>query len=145
MVTEPGNYGQSISVIRALSLGGVWAPLTSEGAVNGAGFESYVKPLLVPELRADDIVLLDNVKFPYRARAVSRIEATGARGEYRPAYSPDFDPIEECIAKLEAILRTLTARTQRTLSPALKYALAQVTPEDIRGWFKHCGYTYSLK
>jgi hypothetical protein len=78
------------------------------------------------------------------ARAVSLIAATGARGEYLPAYAPDVDPLEECSAKLKTILRTLKARTQRTLSTALKYALAQVTPEDIRGWFKHCGYTYSL-
>jgi transposase len=115
-----------------------------EGAVNSEVFDLSVEHLLVPELRADDIVFLDNVKFPYSARAVSLIEATGARVEYLPAYSPDFDPIEEGIAKLKTILRTLKARTQRTLSTALKYALAQVTPDDIRGWFKHCGYTYSL-
>ena len=88
--------------------------------------------------------MLDNVRCHYSARAVSLLKATGARVEYLPAYSPDFDPLEECIAKLKAILRTLKARTQRTLSAALKYALAQVTTEDIRGWFQHCGYTYSL-
>ena len=65
--------------------------------------------------------------------------------KYLPAYSPDFAPLEECIAKLKTILPTLKARTQQTLETALKYALALVTPEDIRGWFKHCGYTYSLK
>jgi len=144
VVTEPCNYGRNISVISALALRGVLAPMTIEGAVNSEVFDLYVEHLLAPALRADDIVFLDNVKFHYSARAVSLIEATGARVEYLPAYSPDFDPIEECIAKLKTILRTLKARTQRTLSTALKYALAQVTPDDIRGWFKHCGYTYSL-
>jgi transposase len=144
VVTEPFNYGRSISVVSALALGGVFAPLTIEGAVNGEVFDLYVEHWLAPELRADDIVFLDNVKFHYSARAVGLIEATGARVEYLPAYSPDFDPIEECIAKLKTILRTLKARTQRKLGTALKYALAQVTTEDIRGWFKHCGYTYSL-
>ena len=144
MGTDPGNYGRSISVISALSLGGVLAPMRSEGAVNGEVFELDGDHLLAPALRAADSVFLDNVKFPYRARVVSLSEATGARVEYLPAYSPDFEPIEEGLAKLKTILRTLKARTQRTLSTALKYALAQVTPEDIRGWFKHCGYTYSL-
>jgi transposase len=144
VVTEPCNYGRSISVISALSLGGVFAPMMIEGAVNSEIFDLYVEHLLAPELRADDLVCLDNVKFPYSARAVSLSEATGARVEYLPAYSPDFDPIAECIAKLKTILRTLKARTQRPLSTALKYALAQVTTQDIRGWFKHCGYTYSL-
>lgn len=144
VMSEPYNYGQSISVISALSLGGVFAPLMIEGAVNGEVFELYVEHLLAPELRAHHIVCLDNVKFHYSPRAVRLIEATGARVEYLPAYSPDFAPLEECIAKLKTILRTLKARTQRTLTTALKYALAQVTTEDIRGWFKHCGYTYSL-
>jgi len=144
VVTEPCNYGRNISVISALSLDGVLAPMTIEGAVNSEIFDLYVEHLLAPELRADDIVFLDNVKFHYSAQAVSLIEATGAHVEYLPAYSPDFDPIEECIAKLKTILRTLKARTPRTLGTALKYALAQVTPEDIRGWFNHCGYTYLL-
>jgi transposase len=100
--------------------------------------------VLAPVLRGGDIVCLDKVTFHYSARAVSLIEATGARVEYLPAYSPDFDPSEGCIANLKTILRTLKARTPRTLGTALKYALAQVTPADIRGWFKHCGYTYSL-
>lgn len=145
VVTEPCNSGWNISVISALTLRGVLAPMMIEGAVNTEVFEQYVEHLLAPELRADDIVFLDNVKFHYSARAVSLIKATGARVEYLPAYSPDFDPLEECIAKLKTILRTLKARTHRTLCTALKYALAQVTPEDIRGWFKHCGYTSSLK
>jgi transposase len=144
VVTEPFTYGRSVSVLSALSLRGVFAPMTIEGAVNGEIFDLYVEHLLAPALRGGDLVFLDNVKFHYSARAVSLIEATGARVEYLPAYSPDFDPIEECISKLKTILRTLKARTKRQLGSALKYALAQVTLEDIRGWFKHCGYTYSL-
>lgn len=70
--------------------------------------------------------------------------AAGASVEYLPAYSPDFDPIEECISKIKAILRKLKARTKRKLGNALRYAIEQVTPDDIRGWFRHCGYTYSL-
>lgn len=143
-VTEPFNYGTSISVISALSLRGVLAPMTIEGAVNSEVFSLYVEHFLAPELHTDDIVFLDNVKFHYTERAVSLIEATGARVEYLPAYSPDFDPIEECISKIKGILRKLKARTRRKLGNALRYAIEQVTRGDIRGWFRHCGYTYSL-
>jgi transposase len=101
-------------------LRGVFAPLTSEGAVNGESFDLYVEHWLAPALRGGDSVFLDTVKCPYRARAVSLIEATGARVEYLPAYSPAFDPIEECLAKLKTILRTLKARTQRQWGSALK-------------------------
>jgi hypothetical protein len=50
-VTEPFHHGSNISVISALGLQGVCAPMTSEGAVNSEVFELYVKHLLVPCLR----------------------------------------------------------------------------------------------
>ena len=73
-----------------------------------------------------------------RVRAL--IEGAGARVEPLPAYSPDLNPIEECISKVKAELRRVKAETRRKLRNALKRAFAGVTPEDIRGWLKHCGY-----
>src|SRR5262249_23600607 len=100
--------------------------------------------MLVPVLRSGDIVLLDNVKFHYSERAISLIEAAGAKVLYLPAYSPDFNPIEECISKIKHILRSLKARTKRKLYNALAKAIEKVTDQDILGWFKHCGYASSL-
>jgi transposase len=74
----------------------------------------------------------------------SIIEATGATVIHLPAYSPDFNPIEECISKIKETLRSLKARTKRKLYNALKKAIAMVTADDIQGWFKHCGYVSSL-
>ena len=137
--------GSTISVISALGVHGVCAPMTIEGAVNSEVFELYVKHLLVPCLRPGNIVLLDNVKFHYAPKAIALMEATGARVLHLPAYSPDFNPIEGCIAKLKTALRFFKARTQRKLTTALAKALALVTDGDIRGWFEHCGYVFSLK
>jgi len=144
-VTEPFPHGSTISVISALGVHGVCAPMTIEGAVNSEVFELYVKHLLVPCLRPGNIVLLDNVKFHYAPKAIALMEATGARVLHLPAYSPDFNPIEGCIAKLKTALRSFKARTQRKLTTALAKALALVTDGDIRGWFEHCGYVNSLK
>ena len=143
-VTEPFHYGGTLSVISALGLHGVYAPMLIEGTVNSEVSELYVEHLLVPCLRPGHLVLLDNVKFHYSPRAIALMEATGARVEHLPAYSPDFNPLEGCISKLKATLRSLKARTKRTLSNALAKALALVTEEDIRGWFDHCGYVFSL-
>ncbi len=60
--------------------------MTIEGAVNSEVFGLYVEHFLAPELNRGDIVFLDNVKFHYTERAVSLIEAMGARLEYLPAY-----------------------------------------------------------
>lgn len=144
-VTEPFHHGGNISVISAMGLGGVCAPLTIEGAVNSEVFALYVEHLLVPCLRPGHIVLLDNVKFHYAPKAIELIEAAGAEVLHLPAYSPDLNPIEECISKIKETLRSLKARTKRKLSNALAKALALVTEGDIRGWFEHCGYVFSLK
>ena len=143
-VTEPFHHGRNISVISAVGLEGVCAPMMIEGAVNSEVFELYVKHLLVPCLRPGHLVVLDNVKFHYAPKAIELIEAAAAQVVYLPAYSPDFNPIEGCISKLKTALRSFKARTKRTLTTALAKALALISPDDIRGWFAHAGYVFSL-
>ena len=111
-----------------------------EGAIDGPVLEQYVEQMLVPELRAGDIVVWDNVATHKSGRVIALIEAAGARVEPLPAYSPDLNPIEECISKVKAELRRVKAETVRQLSNALKRAFGKVTRQDICGWFKHCGY-----
>ena len=141
---EPFNRGQNISTIAAMGSRGVCAPMTIEGAINTEVFDLYVEHMLVPVLQSGDIVLLDNVKFHYSERAISLIESAGAKVLHIPAYSPDFNPIEECISKIKQILRSLKARTKRKLYNALAKAIEKITAQDILGWFKHCGYVFSL-
>jgi hypothetical protein len=59
--------------------------------------------------------LLENVKFRYSVRAISLIEDDGAKVMHIPAYSPGFNPIEECSSKIKQMLRSLKARTKRKL------------------------------
>ncbi len=88
---------------------------------------------------------MDNVSFHKNRRAVTMIKAAGARVEYLPAYSPEFNPIEHGISKIKAALRREKAKTQPKLERALLQAMRQVTADDIRGWFNHCGYTCPRK
>jgi transposase len=143
-VVAPFKRGSNFSVISAMGLQGVCASMMIEGAIDSQVFAAYVDHFLVPNLRPGNIVLLDNVKFHHSERATKLIEATGATVLHLPAYSPDFNPIEECISKIKETLRSLKARTKRKLYNALKKAIARVTADDIRGWFKHCGYVSSL-
>jgi len=145
IVSEPFNRGTKLSVISALSRAGVEAPLMIEGAFNSETFDLYVEQMLLPCLRPKMIMVLDNIKFHYSPKAIGLIEAAGAKVLYLPAYSPEFNPLEECISKIKAALRRFKARTQRKLFNALAKAIALVTENDILGWFKHCGYVFSLK
>ncbi len=139
-VKEPTARGANISVISALRLSGVRAMMMIEGAVDTQVWDVYIEHFLVPDLRPGDIVMLDQVSFHGSLRAIGLIKAAGARVEYLPAYSPDLDPLEECISKIKGELRSSRARTELGLLLALKRAIEKVTPKDIVGWFKHCGY-----
>ncbi|HZY41734.1 MAG TPA: transposase, partial [Anaerolineae bacterium] len=59
---------------------------------------------------------------------------------YLPPYSSDFNPIELAWSKVKTILRRLKARTFPALIAALKQALLAITPQDVQGWYAHCGY-----
>jgi len=127
-------------MLAALGLGGVSAPMTVNGAVDGAVFLAYVREVLCPTLSAGDIVVMDNLSAHKVVGVVEAIAARGARVEYLPPYSPDLNPIEKCWSKLKTALRRAKARTREALEAALKEALRQITEADVRAWFVHCGY-----
>ncbi len=83
---------------------------------------------------------MDNLSAHKVAGIEALIEACGARLIYLPPYSPDFNPIELAWSKVKTILRRLKARTFPDLIEALKQALLAITPQDVQGWFAHCGY-----
>lgn len=128
------------SIIGALAPEGLIAAMELEGAVDGVAFAAFVREFLAPHLQPDDIVILDNNATHLNPAALSVIEAKGAWVIFLPAYSPDLNPIEQCWAKVKGILRSAAARTTRALHRAFCHAVAQITPENAQGWFRHIGY-----
>jgi transposase len=137
----PRNYGSHTSVIGAMGLRGVVAALTVEGAVDAEVFNAYAEQVLGPRLRRGDVVVLDNLGAHRASRIEEVAEARGAQVLWLPPYSPDYSPIEQCWSKIKSYLRGAKARTREHLEEALAAALGLVTKSDIRGWFKHCGYS----
>ena len=144
-VTEgPPDYsGPHYTTIAAIGLRGVKAPWIFEGAMTTLVFETYVEAELAPTLRPGDIVLADNLSAHKSAEAQRLVEARGARLEFLPPYSSDFNPIELCWSKVKAALRAAKARTFEDLLDALADALWSVSRADIQAWFAHCGYVVS--
>jgi len=137
---EPGGKGTRLSLIGALSTEGFLGGLEIEGSVNGEVFEAFVEQILVPQLRPGKKVIWDNVSFHRRENVRELIESHGATVKFLPAYSPEFNPIEECWSKLKAWLRKQAARTVEALQEAITKAIQQITLKDIEGWFRHAGY-----
>lgn len=139
----PGYSGAHYTVVACLGWGGLHAPWVLEGAMNTAGFETYVESLLCPTLRKGDIVVLDNLSAHKSNYTQQHIEEKGARLVFLPPYSPDLNPIELCWSKVKTALRSAKARTFDALLSALADALRWIRPPDIRAWFAHCGYALS--
>lgn len=136
----PRNYRHNTTLVAALTPDGLQAPMTLEGAIDSDAFAAYVQHVLVPRLRSGQIVILDNLSVHKRADIRQQIEAVGCQLIFLPAYSPDFNPIEQAFSKLKAWLRQAEARTQETLEAAIALALATITRSDARAWFRHCQY-----
>ena len=136
----PRNTPLAHSIIGALAPDGLLAAMELEGAIDGIAFAGFVQSFLVPELYEDDIVILDNNNTHLNRSALHAIHEAGAHVLFLPAYSPDFNPIEQCWAKVKALLRKAAARTTRALHRAFRHAVAQITPENAKGWFEHLGY-----
>jgi transposase len=136
--SAPASW-ESVTVIAALGLDGVHAPLASPGAVDAATFESYVEQALVPALREGDVVVFDNLKSHLGPAVFEAIERAGARVLPLPPYSPDLTPIEEMFSKFKGFLRRVGARAKDHLYEAIGAGLKMVTPQDILGWFQHAG------
>ncbi len=136
----PHGHWQTTTMISAVRIAGPCASLVVNGATDSDVFRCYVEHVLVPELMAGDVVVLDNLQ-PHKASGVREmIEAAGATLLYLPPYSPDFNPIENMWSKVKQFLRSAAARTFESLLEAIAAALKAVTVEDCLGFFRHCGY-----
>ena len=136
----PGDRGGNISTIGAMGLEGIRTGLRVPGAIEGETLLFFVEELLVPTLNRGAMVVMDNTPIHKLDDVEEAIEAVGAGVLFLPTYSPDLNPIENCWAKVTSRLRALKPRTLPDLLDALVEAFSSITPQDILGWFQHCGY-----
>lgn len=140
----PHGHWKTTTLIAALGISGIRCSTVVDGAVNGDVFEAFVEQVLVPQLRAGDVVVMDNLSSHKRARTRARIEAVGATVLFLPPYSPDLNPIEMIFAKLKQLLRSLACRTREALWTKMQSVLDQITASDASNCFRHCGYTLQM-
>jgi transposase len=136
----PRNHGANITCLVAMGPTGMQAPCVFEGAVDSRLFVTWVRRWLVRTLPRGTTVVLDNLSVHRHADLRPGIEAAGCHVRYLPAYSPDFNPIELAFAKLKTHLRAAAARAFDPLVDAIGTGLAHITPSDIVGYYRHCGF-----
>ena len=132
------------SIIAAIGLEGVIAPMTYKDTLNGDLFKAYVKECLVKEMAPGEILLMDNLS-SHKSNAEEAIKPLIDKGIeviWLPPYSSDLNPIELTWSKLKTYIRKKKPRTTNELMEVLKEGLEYITKEDIINWFKHDGYFF---
>ena len=136
----PLHGGPNVTLIAALTPGGLRALLRVNGAVDGAVFTACLDQVLGPTLRPGDVVVLDNLSVHKVDGLEQVVKKYGVRLQYLPPYSPDFNPIELAFSKLKTWLRKAQARTCDVLEEAIRTAAEWLSEHDAKNWFGHCGY-----
>jgi transposase len=141
-LSVPRNRGKNTTTLLcSMAIDGMGPSLAVEGATTARVFETYVERVLAPSLEPKQIVIMDNLGAHRPRRIRELIEQQGCELLYRPAYSPDYNPIEEALAKIKnLLLRKAAARSKEALVEAIGAALSAVTAGDARGYFEHAGY-----
>lgn len=136
----PRNHGANVTCLAAVTPTGMRAPCVFERALDGDLFGQWVREWLLPGLPRGTTIVLDNLSV-HRSPDVRRVvEDAGCHLVFLPAYSPDFNPIEQVFAQLKAYLRGVAARSFEALVEATGEGLNRVTPAHIHGYYRHCGF-----
>ena len=136
----PHGHWKVISTIAAMTVDGIIASASFDGATDAELFVTFVREGLVPALRPGQVVVMDNLA-PHKMPGVARlVGSAGARVLLLPPYSPDFNPIEQAFSKVKSYLRKLARRTVPGLFDGIGEALSTVTPDDAVAYIRNSGY-----
>ena len=136
----PHGHWKTITFVGGLRLSGMTAPMVLDGPMNANWFLAYIEQILVPTLKSGETVVMDNLSAHKTPAVRTAIENTGASLRFLPAYSPDFNPIENAFSKLKSSLRKSASRTIPSLWNAIAIAIDSLTPQDCAGYFARTGY-----
>lgn len=136
----PFGRWHTTTLAAAATAGAVVAAFVYPGATDAAAFATFATAVLLPELQAGDVVVLDNLAAHRDAAVQERFAEAGIELAYLPPYSPDLNPIENVFSKVKTLLRKAEARTFDALTHAIGRVLDAVTPTDTANAIRHAGY-----
>jgi len=138
----PHGHWKTLTLVAALRFDCLTAPCVINGAMDGPSFLAYVEQVLAPTLRKGwaYTVFMDNLRTHKIAGVREAIEAVGAKVRDLPAYSPDFNPIEQAFSRLKAALRKGATRTVNALLKLIGKLIKTFAPEQCANYFRHAGY-----
>jgi len=102
-----GRKYKRTSIVAARCEKKTLAPLAYEGTTDSTLFEFWFENMLIPELRAGQIVVLDNATIHRKRKLRELAKNAGCSLLFLPPYSPDLNPIENFWAWLKKELKEM--------------------------------------
>lgn len=136
----PHGDWERLTIAAGIRLSGVCGALAFEGGTTVEACEAFAAQSLGPGLRRGDIVIMDRLSSHSNPAVLDVFKELGVTVKLLPAYSPDLNPIEKAWSKVKEAVRRAQPRTTDALIRVLGTALRAITPQDLQGWFTHCGY-----
>ncbi|MEP9369922.1 IS630 family transposase [Xanthobacter sp. VNH20] len=136
----PHGHWRTLTFLGALRADALTAPCVFDGPINGECFHAYVEQVLVPTLKAGDIVIMDNLGSHKSVAVRQIIRAAGARLWFLPPYSPDLNPIEQAFAKIKHWMRQAQKRTVTDTWRHIGDLIAGIEPQECASYIANAGY-----
>ena len=105
------------SVISALSKGKFLSPMCFEGTCDTSLFKAWLKQVLIPNLTAGQVLILDNPSFHKLLESQKLVEAAGCKILFLLPYSPDLNPIEKYWANMKTKVKELLPKAKSFTEP----------------------------
>jgi hypothetical protein len=84
----PHGHRKTTTFVAGLRLTGIAAPFVLDGPIDRNAFETYIAKVLVPELAAGDVVVMDSLSSHKGPRVREMIEEAGATAPLPAALQP---------------------------------------------------------
>ena len=119
----PGRKFERCSIVAGKCGKEILAPFGYYGTCNSELFLKWVKEMLVPNLKKNQIVIMDNASIHKSPKIREAIEKAGCSLVYQPPYSPDLNPIEHFWSHLKRKIGALRQKF-KSIFDAIQYVLA---------------------
>ena len=140
MIPRENYKGKRYTLVAAINSKETVSPFIIEGSMTGDVFCSYLEEFLIPELKPNQTLIMDNLSAHKSAKVEKLIQNAGVNLLYLPPYSPERNPIELAWSKLKTYLRKRKTKTENGLYRAVRAGLNKINKTDCQNWFTHCGY-----
>ncbi|WP_341757645.1 IS630 family transposase [Candidatus Tisiphia endosymbiont of Ditula angustiorana] len=110
---KSGKQYQRTNIIAGLVNNKPIAPFVFNGTCNTELFNNWVEKFLIKELKAGQVVVLDNASFHKSKKTKELIESVGCKVIFLPPYSPDLNPIEKFWANMKKWIKNKIIETSK--------------------------------